>query len=112
MKTIASALGICVGVAAATSLGCAMEQKQVASQLSQNTPINCATAPGDLRVLQSEKANVAERVAEGVTAIYPAGLVMGLITGTEGTKLKVAAGDYDDMIDKRIAEIQQTCGVR
>jgi len=28
----------------ATSLGCAMEQKQVASQLRQNAPINCATA--------------------------------------------------------------------
>jgi len=38
--------------------------------------------------------------------------VLGLITGTEGTKLKVAAGDYNNMIDKRIAEIQQTCGVQ
>ena len=35
-----------------------------------------------------------------------------ILTGPEGTKLKVAAGDYDTMIDKRIAEIQQTCGIQ
>jgi hypothetical protein len=112
MKAIASVIGICVGVVAATNLGCAMEQKKVEKQLSQNAPINCATAPGDLRVLQSEKANVAQRMAEGVTAIYPASLVMGIVTGTESTKLKVAAGDYNAMIDKRINEIEQTCGIQ
>jgi len=62
-------------------------------------------------VLQSEKANVAERIAEGVTSIYPAGLVVGLITRTEDTKLKVAAGDYNELLDRRIAEIKQTCGI-
>ena len=92
--------------------GCAMEQKKVEQGLAKPAPINCATAPGDLRVLQSEKANVAERIAEGVTAIYPASLVMGLVMGTEGTKLQVAAGEYNTMIDRRIAEIEQTCGIQ
>ena len=112
MKAIASAVGICFGVVAATSLGCAMQQKQTEQQLNQAGPINCATAPGDLRVLQSEKANVVQRIAEGATSIYPAGLVMGILTGTEGTKLQVAAGDYNAMIDKRIDEIEQTCGIQ
>ena len=46
-----------------------------------------------------------------MTAIAPAGLVLGILTGTETTKLKVAVGEYDKHIDKRIAEIQSTCGL-
>lgn len=91
--------------------GCAFQQKEVEKELESPARINCATADGDLRLLQHEKANVAERVAEGVTAIYPASLVVGVVAGTEGTKMKVATGEYNKMIDARIAEIQQTCGV-
>jgi hypothetical protein len=45
-------------------------------------------------MLQHEKAHVAQQIAMGVTAIAPAGLVAGLITGTEQTKEQVATGDY------------------
>jgi hypothetical protein len=62
-------------------------------------------------MLQQEKANVVERIAEGATSIYPGGLVLGLVTGTEGTKMKVAIGEYNDMIDSRIAAIKTTCGL-
>ena len=93
-------------------VGCALQQKRVERELTHGGPINCATAEGDLRVLYNEKANVAERVVEGATAIYPASAVVGLVTGTELTKLKVAVGEYNGAIDKRIAEIQQTCGIQ
>ena len=99
-------------IALVGSVGCALQQQQVEQQLANPRRIDCRTADGDLRVLRSEKANVAERVAEGATAIYPAGLVLGLVMGTEGTKISVAAGDYNNMIDQRIAEIQRTCGVQ
>jgi hypothetical protein len=89
--------------------GCAMQQQQVEQGLDRR--VDCRTAPGDLRVLESEKANVVQRIAEGATAIYPAGAVMGILMGTEGTKLQVAAGDYNDRIDARIAEIKNTCGL-
>ena len=92
--------------------GCAMQQKQTMQNLQRPGPINCSTAPGDLRVLRAEKANVAERMIEGVTAIYPAGAVMGILAGTETTKLKVAAGDYNAKIDARIAEITAACGAQ
>jgi len=75
-------------------------------------PINCATAEGDLRVLQSEKTNVAQEIANGVTAIVPAGAVIGIISGTETDKFKVASGDYNKMIDQKIAEIKQKCGLQ
>ena len=102
-----------LAVAAVLTLaaGCVLQQERVERELGHGGPISCATAEGDLRVLYNEKANVAERVVEGASAIYPASAVVGLLTGTETTKLKVAIGEYNDAIDERIAGIQQTCGV-
>lgn len=93
------------------SAACAMRQKRVEKELAHPHDVNCATADGDLRMLQHEKAHVADRIAEGVMAIYPAGLVIGILTGTERTKLKVSTGDYNEAIDKRIAQIKETCGI-
>jgi hypothetical protein len=73
--------------------------------------IDCTTAQGDLRMLQHEKAHVAEEIAMGVTAIYPASLVVGLLTGTEKTKLQVATGEYNRLIDEKIAAIKLACGL-
>ena len=89
---------------------CVMKQKKVEKEMKQ--PINCATAEGDIRMLQHEKAHVAQQIVEGVTAIVPASLVMGILTGTEGTKIRVATGKYNKMIDERIAEIKAQCGVQ
>ncbi len=74
-------------------------------------PVNCATAEGDLRVLRAEKANLAQEIAMGVTAIVPIGLVIGLATLTEGEKLKVATGEYNRALDAKILEIQTKCGM-
>ena len=109
MVGISKRVGI-VFVAAALG-GCAMQQQQVEQDLQDPRRINCRTARGDIRVLQSEKANVAQQIAEGATAIYPAGLVVGVVTGTEAAKLCVATGDYNQMIDDRIAEIRAKCGI-
>ena len=55
---------------------------------------------------------MAQRIVEGATAITPAGMVLGAVAGIEEVKLQVAAGDYNKMIDKRIAEIKEKCGVQ
>ena len=90
--------------------GCAAQEQQVQQRMSQ--PINCATAEGDIRVLQSEKTHTLQQIAQGVSAITPAGAVLGILTGTEQTKLSVGAGDYNQMIDDRIAQIKWKCGVQ
>jgi len=90
--------------------GCAFQYKKDEAA-AKNAPVNCATADGDIRVLQSEKAHVASQIAMGVTAIYPASLVVGLLTGTEGTKIQVATGEYNKALDAKIAEIKSTCGL-
>ena len=101
---------ITCGFAAALTAGCAQQEQQTLKSLQQ--PINCATAEGDIRVLQSEKAHTAQQIAQVVAAITPAGFVLGALTGTEGTKVQVASGEYNTMIDNRIAAIKATCGVR
>ena len=89
---------------------CSKETKKVEQEMKQ--PINCATAEGDIRTLGHEKTHVTQQIAEGVTAIVPVGLVAGLVTGTEKEKLKVSTGEYNKMIDKKIAEIKETCGIK
>lgn len=104
-------LGGCGVLLLSVAGGCSFQQKKVEQELNEPPPIHCATADGDIRVLQSEKANVAERMVEGVTAIYPASAVIGLIGGIEGTKLKVAIGEYNEQIEARIAQIEAKCDV-
>ena len=88
---------------------CASNYKKVEQDAQK--PVNCATAEADLRVLESEKVHTAERIAAGASAIVPIGLVAGLLTKTEKSKWHVATGEYNDMLDKKIAEIKQTCGI-
>jgi hypothetical protein len=65
-----------------------------------------------LRVLEKEKVRTGEKIAAGVAAVFPIGLVAGVVTQTEGAKMKVATGEYNNMIDERIAEIKQACGLQ
>ena len=99
------------GIGIALLSGCASQYKQTERQV-QSMPINCATAEGDLRMLRNEKAGLAREIAAGVSSIVPIGLIAGVAMGTEGTKMQVATGDYDRMLDQKIAEIQQACGVQ
>jgi hypothetical protein len=49
--------GASAGIAGAIVLtvsGCALQQERVVRQLEHPAPVSCATAPGDLRLVQSE----------------------------------------------------------
>ena len=91
--------------------GCALRQKEVMKEASTAVPVDCRYAEGDLRILQNEKAYLVERAAEGFTAVTPAGAILGVLTGTELTKLEVAIGVYDQKLDERIYQIRTTCGL-
>jgi hypothetical protein len=75
-------------------------------------PVNCATAEADIRALESEKAHVADQMKAGVTAMTPFGMILADLSGTEGEIASVATGDYNKMLDAKIAEIKQKCGVK
>jgi hypothetical protein len=91
------------------TVGCTSDYEKVEKQMDD--PINCATAEGDIRMLMHEKAHVTDQIAQGVSAFTPAGLVIGVATGTEDTKAKVAAGSYNKMIDDRITQIKAHCNI-
>ncbi len=107
-------VGMAMAVLAICSLmlfpSCAKQYKKAETEAKQ--PVNCATAEADIRVLQSEKAHTAKQVEMGVSAVVPIGLVAGVVTGTEGTKIRVATGEYNKMLDAKIAEIKKECGVK
>ena len=91
--------------------GCAIQRKQVEEDISESPAVNCASAQNDLKVLDDEKVSLVGQVASGVTMVAPVGIVIGILTGTMGTKFRVTTGEYNDMLDKRIAQIKQRCGL-
>ena len=91
------------------TVGCAGKYKKVEKQMEM--PINCATAEGDIRMLMHEKAHVKDQIAQGVSAFSPAGLVVGVVTGTEGASIEVTSGEYNKKIDARILAIKSHCGI-
>jgi hypothetical protein len=103
LGTSICALGLAVAVSS-----CAMEEKKHEAA-AQAMPVNCATAPGDLRVLNSEKATTASKIGNGISMIAPIGLVEGLLTRTEKTKYEVTTGEYNTALDKKIAQIKSAC---
>ena len=90
---------------------CATAKKEKQTMADTKLPVQCATAEGDLRALNSEKTHVGSEIAAGASAIIPIGLVVNVVTGEEGTQWKVTTGEYNKMLDARIAEIKSTCGL-
>lgn len=91
---------------------CASDKKYEKGEADVKKPVNCATAEGDIRSLKREKAHTEEQIAAGATSITPVGLVVSAASGKEKDKLKVTTGEYNNMIDKKIAEIKRECGIR
>ena len=100
-------IGVCAVSLIAVS-GCAMTEKKE-EKSAQAMPINCKQAPGDLRVLNSEKASTASMIGNGISMIAPIGLVEGLVSGTEETKYQVTTGEYNKALDTKIAQIKAAC---
>lgn len=107
IETKLIAAGVCV-LGLVASSGCAMQEKKEASA-AQAMPISCATAPGDLRVLNSEKASTASKIGNGISMVVPIGLVTGLVTGTEKTKYEVSTGEYNKALETKIDQIKAAC---
>jgi uncharacterized lipoprotein YajG len=76
-------------------------------------PVNCATAEGDIRSLNAEKAHTSQEIAAGVSSIVPISAVAHMVEGKgkEKESIKVGTGEYNKALDKKIAEIKKECGI-
>jgi hypothetical protein len=103
-------LGTCIcAVGLAVVVGaCSMQQKKTAQRVKE-MPVECETAEGDIRMLEEEKQSTAKRISSGIRMVVPIGFVSGLVTGTQRTKYQVATGQYNTMLDNKIAEIKAAC---
>jgi hypothetical protein len=104
MKTSAIIVATTLALAAC-SQDFAKEEQSLAN------PANCATAEGDIRVLEDEKAHVEQEMASGIFIFVPAAVVVGVVSGTQEERLEMAGGEYNKKIDAKIAEIKGTCGL-
>ena len=81
--------------------------KGVKGEAMAKKSVNCATAEADVKELESEKADTIDQIAAGVTSVSPIGIVVNAAQGTTETKAKVAIGEYNKMLDAKIAEIKK-----
>jgi len=75
-------------------------------------PVDCKHAHYDIEILEGEKASTGKRAVMGVTSVTPAGAALTILGGQVKDKGKVVGGEYNQMIDDKIAEIRRTCGVK
>ena len=92
--------------------GCASTSFMKQGEKDVLKPVNCATAQEDIKVLESEKVRIDQEVAAGATAILPIGAVLNVVQRKERQQWKVGFGEYNRMIDKKIAEIKQQCNIQ
>ncbi len=109
MKMNTVKLSVALG-AALLIAGCASPISKDAKHAIKK-PIDCRTARHDITHLRMEKASNVDRLKAGVSSVTPIGLVLGVVSGTQGDKIKVTTGEYNEMIDTKIAQIRRTCRV-
>jgi len=77
-----------------------------------NAYAQCSTAKDDIAKLEHEKHDTDDRIAKGVFAVLPIGLVLNTAQKAGETEQeKMDAKEYEKQIDERIAEIKKECGL-
>ena len=116
---------ISIWLAAALLVGCESIKEAKESDEALSSPVNCATAEGDLRVLEGEKAHAAGQKAAGATMISPVAQIYGggptggvtedepnvPMVESEQMHIQMEVDRYQQAVDAKIAEIKATCGL-
>lgn len=78
---------------------------------TESLPINCATAEGDIRAMNSEIKHAQDQKLRNIAAVTPAGALLGIATGTEGERLQMLSGEYEKKLNARIAATKAECNL-
>ena len=62
-------------------------------------------------MLDEEMIRTHEKVLSGVASVLPSAAVLSLLAGRWQTNVHVATGQYEKIIDQKIQEIAETCGI-
>ena len=88
-------------------VACAPISKEAKRDLRR--PVDCASAEEDIKSLEGQKAGTEKLILNGLAAVLPGSMIIGVFTGEEDERIAVASGDYNEAIDLKIARIKQTC---
>lgn len=72
---------------------------------------NCQNAQEQVKMLHEEMVTTQRRALAGVTSVVPSLAALTLIAGQYPTNFAIATGEYEKALDKKINEIEQTCGL-
>ena len=84
-----------------------------ASSWSQDQAVDCSTAPDDIATLQGEKEKTNDKIAKGIFAFTPIGLVANEANeyAHSGEKTEQDMNTYNQVLQQKIDEIKQTCHI-
>lgn len=111
MKTKVMA-GFVVLVACTLMTGCMSKKEIKKGEAQMKQPVTAATAAQDIQLLESEKARVGQEITAGASSIIPIGAVVNILQLKERDSLKVGFGEYNRMIDAKIAEIKKEYNIQ
>ena len=83
-------------------------QEEEKTAAAQAMPINCASAPGDLRVLNSEKASAASKIGNGILDDCAHRPCRRAGHRSRKDQYQVSTGEYNKALDTKIAQIKPT----
>ncbi len=75
-------------------------------------PLDCQTADIDTHLLLRQRANVIERMGNGLLSITPPVVISDVVQGQYDHRLAVVSGRYNELIEHKIVQYYKTCGVR
>lgn len=110
---------ISICLATALLVGCESLEEAKERDEALMAPVNCATAEGDLRILQGEKDHVDAQKAAGSDTVAPAAHVIAGVTEysdqeqltAQETSIQMHVDRYQQAVDEKIAKIKSTCGL-
>lgn len=88
----------------------ACSTRPTSDEIEKTVP-DCSNAQAQIKMLKQEMITTQERIAAGAQSIIPSVAIINLFAGRWQTNKNIATGEYEEMLNKKILEIQSSCGL-
>lgn len=89
-------------------MGCTL--RPTSSKIRKIEP-DCTNANEQIEMLDKEMIRAHEKILSGVASVLPSAAVVSLLSGRWTTNVQIASGEYEKIIDAKIKEIADHCGI-